>query len=86
MKHGKIPRELEFMFEQEPRPELREVDSSSENPFLKNRGQDGKPCPHILYCNVKPMREDCKSENRIASCQTYKFYERYGKEYNQMFI
>lgn len=70
----------------EPRPELKEVDSSFPNKSLGlgNRGQGSRsPCPHYDYCLVKLMREDC---NTYSNCQTYKFYNRYGRDWNEMFI
>ncbi len=80
MKHGKTPRELQYILD-EARPELQEVDSSL---FPnKEKGQDGKPCPHIEYCLVQEMRKDCKG---FKTCQTFKFYERYGRDYDELFI
>ena len=89
MKTGKthLPKELEFMLD-ESRPELIEVDSSLALPPM-NRGQVSKKfsCPHTSYCNVKKFGKiNCMNENTIKSCQTYKFYNRYGEDWNQCFI
>ena len=44
-------------------------------------------CPHHSYCNVKKFgRINCLTDSTIKTCQTYKFYEKYGKGYNEMFI
>ena len=83
MKTVKIPKELEYLLE-EARPEL-EVDNTLSLP-KEERGQDGKPCPHISYCHVRKFgRINCMNESTIRSCQTNKFYNKYP-EYDQMFI
>jgi len=41
-------------------------------------------CRHFHYCNVtKITGRDC-SHPAYETCQTNKFYERYGENYNQM--
>ena len=77
MKQVRVPRELEYLLD-EARPEL-EVDSSSALPPL-NRGQDKHPCPHIEYCHTKRFGKiNCLNQDTINSCQSNKFYNKYGE-------
>ena len=41
-------------------------------------------CPYESYCNVRKFgRINCM---KPKDCQTFKFYEKYGKNYDEMFI
>jgi hypothetical protein len=74
-----LPKELEDMFN-EPRPELIEASFTK-----KDRGQVNKlSCPYISHCIVRfERRYKCRD---FKNCQSYKFYNRYGKNYDEMFI
>ena len=86
-----LPKELENMFD-ESRPELIEDDSRSTTACSGERGQNrncppNNKCPHIEYCHVRKFgRINCMNERTIRSCQTYKFYNRYGADYNMLGI
>lgn len=44
-------------------------------------------CLHYEYCNTRKFgRINCLTKSTMENCQTYKFFERYGKDYNEMFI
>jgi len=48
-------------------------------------------CPHIKYCITRKTIRDkhefinCFLDN-VSNCQTYKFYNRYGEDYNELGI
>ena len=42
-------------------------------------------CKHFQYCKVKYFGNiDCLNKNSIETCQTYKYYQRYGEDYNKL--
>ena len=55
--------------------------------FHKNLETSIELCPHIEYCDVRKMKRindeyiDCFLDN-AKNCQTYKFYNKYGNDWN----
>ncbi len=42
-------------------------------------------CKHASYCQVKNFgRINCLTESSIKNCATYKFYQKYGENYNML--
>jgi len=50
----------------------------------ENLNEESNVCKHFEYCNVaKISGRNCAD---YQTCQTYKFYERYGKNWDEMFV
>ena len=47
-----------------------------------------KLCKHNEYCNVRKAqgRGNCFAMQEPVTCQTYKFYEKYGMDWNNLGI
>ena len=43
-------------------------------------------CKHNDYCNIRIAngRGNCFANDEPRTCQTFRFYERYGEEWNQL--
>jgi len=45
-------------------------------------------CKHNDYCNLRLLKDKDKCYHPVdtKTCQTFKFYTRFGKDYMQMFV
>jgi len=50
---------------------------------LVNRDRSESVCEHHKYCVVKQFGRDC-SHPAYKTCQTWKFYNKYGEEGNML--